>query len=40
MSIYIGNQTAFFTAEPEEPFVYALQNGFTAFEWFNDKKKI
>ncbi len=38
MSIYIGNQTAFFTADPEEPFSYALEHGFTAFEWFADKK--
>ena len=38
MSIYIGNQTAFFTSDPEEPFKYALQAGFTAFEWFSDKK--
>ncbi len=38
MNIHIGNQTAFFTADPEEPFAYALEHGFTAFEWFSDKK--
>ncbi len=38
MSIFVGNQTAFFTGDPEEPFKYALEHGFTAFEWFSDKK--
>ena len=36
--MYIGNQTAFFTSNPEEPFEYALSHSFTAFEWFSDKK--
>ena len=37
--IRIGNQTAFMAATPIEPFVYAVENGFDAFEWFPDKKE-
>lgn len=37
--IRIGNQTAFSALTPLEPFDYAVQNGFTAFEWFPDKKE-
>ncbi len=36
--IRIGNQTAVSSANPFEPFDFALQNGFDAFEWFADKK--
>ena len=36
--IYIGNQTACWAATPNEPFDYALSQGFDAFEWFPDKK--
>lgn len=36
--IYIGNQTAFSAATVKQPFDYAVQNGFDAFEWFPDKK--
>ena len=39
MTFYIGNQTAFFTTNPEEPFEYALAQHFTAFEWFADKRE-
>jgi sugar phosphate isomerase/epimerase len=37
-SIWIGNQTSYAAATPDEPFRYALANGFDAFEWFPDKK--
>lgn len=37
--IRIGNQTAFGAETPLEPFEYALDNGFDAFEWFPDKKE-
>jgi sugar phosphate isomerase/epimerase len=37
--IRIGNQTAISCAAPLEPFVFALRKGFTAFEWFADKKQ-
>jgi sugar phosphate isomerase/epimerase len=37
--IRIGNQTAISCATPLEPFVFALRKGFTAFEWFVDKKE-
>ncbi len=37
--IRIGNQTAFMAATPLEPFYYAVENGFDAFEWFPDKKE-
>lgn len=37
--IRIGNQTAISCADPFEPFHFALQNGFDAFEWFADKKE-
>jgi hypothetical protein len=37
--IRIGNQTAYMAATPMEPFVYAVENGFDAFEWFPDKKE-
>ncbi len=36
-AISIGNQTAFSAATPVEPFEYAVENGFKAFEWFPDK---
>ncbi len=36
--IRIGNQTAISCAECLEPFTFALENGFDAFEWFSDKK--
>src|SRR5512138_2625744 len=36
--IYIGNQTACWAATPNEPFDYAVSQGFDAFEWFPDKK--
>ncbi len=35
--IRIGNQTSF-SAEPIQPFEYAIENGFSAFEWFPDKQ--
>lgn len=34
--IRIGNQTAPSAARPVEPFEYAVENGFDAFEWFLD----
>lgn len=37
--IRIGNQTAISCADPLEPFLFAVQNGFDAFEWFADKKE-
>jgi len=37
--IRIGNQTAFSAATPEEPFQYAVENGFDAFEWFPDRNE-
>jgi sugar phosphate isomerase/epimerase len=36
--IQIGNQTAFSAASLWDPFHYALESGFEAFEWFPDKK--
>jgi sugar phosphate isomerase/epimerase len=36
--ICIGNQTAISAATVMQPFDYALENGFEAFEWFPDKK--
>src|SRR5437867_9360135 len=36
--IRIGNQTAFSSNTPTQPFEYALANEFDAFEWFPDKK--
>jgi sugar phosphate isomerase/epimerase len=36
--IRIGNQTAISSADPMEPFEFALRHGFDAFEWFADKK--
>src|SRR5205085_7028713 len=36
--IYIGNQTACLASTPTEPFDYALNQNFNAFEWFPDKK--
>ena len=36
--IYIGNQTACWAASPTEPFAYAIEQEFDAFEWFPDKK--
>jgi sugar phosphate isomerase/epimerase len=37
--IRIGNQTAISCANPLEPFDFAVQHGFDAFEWFADKKE-
>ncbi|MHB1424766.1 MAG: sugar phosphate isomerase/epimerase family protein, partial [Gemmataceae bacterium] len=37
--IRIGNQTAISCADPLEPFRFALEHGFDAFEWFADKKQ-
>ena len=37
--IRIGNQTAISCADPLEPFHFAVENGFDAFEWFADKKE-
>lgn len=37
--IRIGNQTAISCADPLEPFLFAIENGFDAFEWFADKKE-
>ena len=37
--IRIGNQTAFSALTLTEPFEYAVENGFDAFEWFPDKKE-
>ena len=39
MKIRIGNQTAFSAVTAEEPFHYAVKNGFDAFEWFPDKNQ-
>ncbi len=36
--IKIGNQTAYSAATIMEPFGFAVDNGFDAFEWFPDKK--
>ena len=36
--IRIGNQTAFSALTIIQPFEYAVENGFDAFEWFPDKK--
>lgn len=36
--IKIGNQTAYSAATIMEPFDFAVDNGFDAFEWFPDKK--
>ncbi len=36
--ISIGNQTAFSTSSFTEPFDYAIDRGFEAFEWFPDRK--
>ena len=37
-SIRIGNQTSHSAATVAAPFMYALANGFDAFEWFPDKR--
>jgi sugar phosphate isomerase/epimerase len=37
--IRIGNQTAISSADPMEPFAFALGAGFGAFEWFEDRKQ-
>jgi len=37
--IRIGNQTAISCSDPLEPFLFAVRNGFDAFEWFADKKE-
>lgn len=36
--IPIGNQTSISCADPMQPFAFALEQGFDAFEWFADKK--
>lgn len=36
--IRIGNQTAFSARSLTDPFEFALSHGFSAFEWFPDKK--
>lgn len=36
--IRIGNQTAITSADPLEPFRFALKMTFDAFEWFADRK--
>ncbi len=38
--IRIGNQTAFSASDIMDPFEYAVENGFDAFEWFPDKQDI
>ncbi len=37
-ALWIGNQTAWSAPRLLDPFEYALASGFTAFEWFPDKK--
>ncbi len=37
-TLWIGNQTAWSATRLLDPFEYALASGFTAFEWFPDKK--
>lgn len=37
--IRIGNQTSFMAPAPLDPFFYAIDSGFDAFEWFPDKKE-
>lgn len=37
MAIRIGNQSALSALTTTEPFEYAVENGFDAFEWFPDK---
>lgn len=37
--IRVGNQTAISCADPLRPFLFAVENGFDAFEWFADKKE-
>lgn len=34
----IGNQTAFSANDPIDPYRFAVEHGFDAFEWFNDKR--
>lgn len=34
----IGNQTAFSASDPTDPYRFAVERGFDAFEWFNDKR--
>lgn len=38
LAVKVGNQTAFSAAWPGEPFDFAIENHFDAFEWFNDKR--
>ncbi len=38
--IRIGNQTSIVCPDPLEPFHFALDHGFDAFEWFEDRKEI
>ena len=38
LRIRIGNQTSYGALNAMEPFEFALENGFDAFEWFADKK--
>jgi sugar phosphate isomerase/epimerase len=37
--VRIGNQTSAWSSAPLEPFHFALEHGFDAFEWFADKKE-
>jgi sugar phosphate isomerase/epimerase len=37
--VRIGNQSAFSAATPTQPFEYAVESGFDAFEWFPDKNE-
>jgi sugar phosphate isomerase/epimerase len=37
--VRIGNQTASSSETPREPFDYAVENGFDAFEWFLDTSR-
>jgi sugar phosphate isomerase/epimerase len=39
MPMRIGNQTSFSALSPVQPYEYAVENGFDAFEWFPDKKE-
>ena len=38
LDIRIGNQTSVSCPDPTGPFRFALEQGFDAFEWFEDKK--
>lgn len=38
--IRIGNQTSFAAGSVVEPFEYAIERGFDAFEWFPDRREL